>query len=257
MKIHVFASSSSGNCLLLSDGGTNILLDAGISMRRVVKALEQLKLTMQEISGVLITHEHSDHISGLKMLMKHYDFPVFAPSTVGNHLRGLLPEIDDRLVTIPVGEFFSIGALRVMAFHTSHDTQESVGYRVEGCGSFAVATDTGCVTEEIYCSLEGADAVLIESNHDERMLCDGPYPVYLKRRILSDHGHLSNVCCASLARKLSYSGTKTIVLGHLSTTNNEPRLALAETEKVLLGCNTALFCAPKLGMLEIDIGEGL
>ena len=257
MKIHVFASSSSGNCLLLSDGGTNILLDAGISMRRVVKALEQLKLTMQEISGVLITHEHSDHISGLKMLMKHYDFPVFAPSTVGNHLRGLLPEIDDRLVTIPVGEFFSIGALRVMAFHTSHDTAESVGYRFEGSGSFALATDTGCVTEEIYRGLLGARAVLIESNHDENMLCDGPYPVYLKRRILSDRGHLSNFNCARLARALAENGCETIVLGHLSCQNNDPRLAVNETEKALLGCNAAILCAPRLGMLEIDIGVGI
>lgn len=257
MKLRIFASSSSGNCLLLSDGGTNILLDAGISMRRVEKALENINLTMREIGGVLITHEHSDHISGLKMLMKHYDFPVFAPSTVANHLRGLLPDIDERLVYVPVGQYFQLGTLRVMAFHTSHDTPESVGYRFEGRGSFALATDTGCVTDEVYRGLLGAKAVLIESNHDEQMLCDGPYPVYLKRRILSDHGHLSNAHCARLARALAENGCETIVLGHLSTQNNLPRLALEETERALLGCNTAIFCAPKLGVLEIDIHEGI
>ena len=257
MKVRVFASSSSGNCLLLSDGGTNILLDAGISMRRVEKALENINLSMREIGGVLITHEHSDHISGLKMLMKHYDFPVYAPSTVANHLRGLLPEIDERLTVIPVGRFFTLGSLKVMAFHTSHDTAESVGYRFEGSGSFALATDTGCVTEEIYQGLRGARAVLIESNHDESMLCDGPYPVYLKRRILSDRGHLSNESCARLARALAENGCETIVLGHLSCQNNEPRLALNETEKALLGRDTAILCAPKLGMLEIDIQEGI
>lgn len=257
MKIRVFASSSSGNCLLLSDGGTNILLDAGISMRRVEKALENFNLTMREIGGVLITHEHSDHISGLKMLVKHYDFPVYAPSTVANHLRGLLPGIDERLTVIPVGQYFSVGSVKVLAFHTSHDTPESVGYRFEGSGSFALATDTGCVTDEIYQGLLGAKAVLIESNHDEQMLCDGPYPVYLKRRILSGRGHLSNASCARLARALAENGTDTIVLGHLSRQNNDPRLALNETENALSGCNTAIFCAPELGMLEIDTKEGI
>ena len=257
MKVRVFASSSSGNCLLLSDGGTNILLDAGISMRRVEKALDNINLSMREIGGVLITHEHSDHISGLKMLMKHYDFPVFAPSTVANHLRGMLPEIDGRLRVIPVGQFFELGSLRVMAFHTSHDTAESVGYRFEGRGSFALATDTGCITEEVYQGLLGAKAVLIESNHDENMLCDGPYPGYLKRRILSNRGHLSNEGCARLARALVENGCDTVILGHLSCQNNDPRLAVNETEKALLGCNASIVCAPKLGMLEIDIGEGI
>lgn len=258
MKVRVFASSSSGNCLLLSDGGTNILLDAGISMRRVEKALENINLSMREIGGVLITHEHSDHISGLKMLMKHYAFPVFAPSTVANHLKGLLPEIDERLRVVPVGQFFEIGSIRVLAFHTSHDTPESVGYRFECSGSsFALATDTGCVTEEVYQGLLGARAVLIESNHDESMLCDGPYPVYLKRRILSDRGHLSNESCARLARTLAENGCETVVLGHLSCRNNDPGLAVNETEKALLGCNAAILCAPKLGVLEIDIGEGI
>lgn len=238
---------------MLSDDGTNILLDAGISMRRIKDSLAHKGLTMREIGGVLITHEHSDHISGLKMLMKYHDFPVYAPRTVASHLRGLLPDIEERLRIVPVGEDFSIGTLRLRAFHTSHDTDESVGYRISGSAVFALATDTGCVTDEIRQELFGADCVLIESNHDEQLLCDGPYPFYLKRRILSDRGHLSNKCCAEFARELARQGTKKIILGHLSCTNNEPRLAVSETEKALLGCNTALFCAPRLGMLEIDI----
>ena len=257
MKINIFASSSSGNCLLLSDGGTNILLDAGISMRRVERSLSLSGLSVQDIDGVLITHEHSDHISGLKMLMKHYNFPVYAPHTVGNRLRGLLPEIEDRLVIVPVGEYFDLGTLRVLAFHTSHDTDESVGYRFEGRGIFALVTDTGCITDEIRVALLGAESVLIESNHDETLLCDGPYPFYLKRRILSDRGHLSNKCSASFARYLAEHGTEKIILGHLSSTNNMPHLAMEEAEKALSGCKCTLFCAPKLGVLEIDIGEGI
>ena len=257
MKINIFASSSSGNCLLLSDGGTNILLDAGISMRRVESSLFQTGLSVQDIDGVLITHEHSDHISGLKMLLKHYDFPVYAPRTVAARLMGSHPGIEERLVVVPVGSYFDIGSLSIMAFHTSHDTDESVGYRVEGDGTFALATDTGCVTEEIINALLGTDAVLIEANHDETLLCDGPYPFYLKRRILSDRGHLSNASCALLARSLAENGTEKIILGHLSCTNNRPQLAMQEVEKALAGSKIALFCAPRLGVLEIDIGEGI
>ena len=138
---------------MLSDGGTNILLDAGISMRRVEKSLSLSGLSVQDINGVLITHEHSDHISGLKMLLKHYNLPVYAPRTVGNRLRGMLPEIENRLITIPVGEYFTLRNLRIFAFHTSHDTDESVGYRIEGNGIFSLATDTGCINDEIRSAL--------------------------------------------------------------------------------------------------------
>ncbi|MGI5976440.1 MAG: MBL fold metallo-hydrolase [Candidatus Limivicinus sp.] len=257
MRACIFASGSSGNCLLLSEGGTNILIDAGISMRRVLCGLAQAETSMDNIGGVLITHEHSDHISGLKVLSKNYSFPVYAPKTVASHLRGLLPQLEGRLHTIPVGKSFKIGGLAVTAFHTSHDTDESVGYRVCGSGSFAVATDTGCVTDEMSTVLKGTEAVLLESNHDDEMLRYGPYPVYLKRRILSERGHLSNDCCAAFARSLAESGTEKIILGHLSRTNNSPRLAMKTAEKALQGLGTGLFCAPELGFLEVHTGEDI
>ncbi|MBP3539821.1 MAG: MBL fold metallo-hydrolase, partial [Oscillospiraceae bacterium] len=115
MRVCVFASSSSGNCLLVSHSAANILIDAGISMRRIVSSLALAGLTMQDIGGVLITHEHSDHISGLKMLLKHYKLDVYAPHTVANRLRGMLPDIEERLHIIPVGERFSIGGLDILA----------------------------------------------------------------------------------------------------------------------------------------------
>ena len=207
MKVFVFASGSGGNCLLVSSGDTNILIDAGISLRRLSAALAQTGHTMRDIGGVLITHEHSDHISGLKSLVKRGDFPICAPRTVASRLRGMLPELEERLRVIPVGESFPLGSLSVRAFHTSHDTDESVGYRVEGEGVFALATDTGCVTEEIEEGLRGAGTVLIEANHDEEMLRYGPYPVYLKRRILSERGHLSNACWRTAAHGGSSWGT--------------------------------------------------
>lgn len=256
MEIRVFASGSSGNCLLLSSGRSHILIDAGISKRRIEQSLAQSGLSMREIGGVLITHEHSDHISGLKMLLKYYAVPVYAPRTVANRLRGCLPEAEPVLHVIPVNEPFEIGDLSATAFHTPHDTDESVGYRIEGGGVFALATDMGHVTEEVFDALSGADTVLIESNHDEEMLRYGPYPVYLKRRILSDSGHLSNACCAQLARKLALGGTKQIILGHLSRENNTPAIAMRAARESTAGLPVELYCAPVYGCLSLNVGEG-
>ena len=255
MQVSVFASGSSGNCLLLSSGDTNILIDAGISMRRVLSALAQTGHTVQDIGGVLITHEHSDHISGLAMLCKHHRLPIYAPHTVASRLSGQLPMLEGCLRLAPVGENFAVGGLVVRSFHTPHDTDESVGYRVEGDGVFALATDMGCVTEEVRAGLLGADTVLIEANHDEEMLRYGPYPVYLKRRILSDRGHLSNDSCAALARQLAESGTKRIILGHLSRENNTPERAMAAARQALLGTETELYCAPVSGCLQLSVGK--
>ena len=252
MKLSVFASGSSGNCLLLSENHTHILIDAGISMRRIQAFLLRAGLSWHDIDGVLITHEHSDHICGLETIARRTDVPVFAPHTVANRMRGRLPSLEEKLRIIPVGEFFSVGAFRVMAFHTPHDTDESVGYRVEGASVFALATDMGCVTDEIRSGLLGADAALIESNHDLHMLRDGPYPFPLKRRILSDRGHLSNDNCALLARELSDSGTGLIVLGHLSRENNRPALAMETVSAALTGCDVKLFCAPPEGPLDLE-----
>ena len=252
MRVHVFASGSSGNCLLLENEETKLLIDAGISKRRVEAALNQLEYAMKEIGGVLITHEHSDHISGLEALAKT-GLPIYAPRTVAARILGAKPALDGCVQIIPVGEQFSLGSLQVLAFHTSHDTDESVGYRLEGDGIYAHATDTGCITEEMRDALLGADTVLLESNHDEEMLRYGPYPVYLKRRILSDHGHLSNAACAAFARELAASGTGRIILGHLSRENNTPGKAMAETGRVLLGSKTELYCAPVMGLLTVEV----
>lgn len=254
MTVSVFASGSGGNCLLVSGAETNILIDAGISMRRVKSALAEAELNVEDITGVLTTHEHSDHVSGLKMLCRHYDIPVYAPHTVASRLAGKIPETEENIHIIPVNEEFYIGNLKVRAFHTPHDTDESVGYRVEGEGIFALSTDMGHVTDEVLEGLMGADTVLIESNHDEQMLKEGPYPAYLKRRILSDRGHLSNKACAQLAKTLSDNGTENIILGHLSRENNIPGLAKRTTEAVL-GKSEGLYVAPELGFLQVSVGK--
>lgn len=253
MKLTVFASGSSGNCLLLSGGGANILIDAGISARRISDMLGTCGLSLKDITGVLITHEHSDHISGLAGLARRSGASLYAPRTVAARLRGMLPQLDERLHVIPVGEDFMLSRLTIRAFHTPHDTDESVGYRVEGDGVFAIATDMGCVTDEVRENLRGADTVLIEANHDEDMLRYGRYPVFLKRRILSEHGHLSNENCAMLARELAESGTGTIILGHLSRENNTPDMALRAVGGMIADTGAELLCAPPIGALEVKV----
>ena len=187
------------------------------------------------------------------MLLKYHRLPVYAPRTVASRLCGMIPELSQTLHVIPVGEDFAVGGFAVRAFHTPHDTDESVGYRVRGEGEFALATDMGCVTEEIVQGLLGADTVLIESNHDEQMLRYGSYPVYLKRRILSERGHLSNANCALLARRLAEGGTSRIILGHLSRENNRPELALAASRAALEGTGARLCCAPVSGCLTVPV----
>ena len=257
MRIVTFASGSTGNCSLISDGKTNILIDAGISMRRVVSALCEFGLTPQDLCGVLITHEHSDHISGLTMLNKYYRLPIIAPTELCDVLSCVKPDIKASLNGFDVGEVLNIDGLAIRAFRTPHDAKFSVGYRFEGSAVFAFATDTGMITDEMTDGLFGADTALIEANHDLEMLKNGPYPYFLKQRILSDYGHLSNNDCGKLALSLANSGTKHIILGHLSRENNTPEKAFATVSASLSGTDTEVSVAPMKNFLAVDIGEGV
>jgi len=254
MRIVTFASGSTGNCSLVSDGGVHILVDAGISMRRIVKGLETLGLAPCDIDGVLITHEHSDHVSGLKMLNRHYALKIYAPSELCRVLTESVPELKENLKEVAVNAVFNIGGLGVEAFCTPHDSVFSAGY-VFGGGRLAYCTDTGCVTEEMSAHLMGADAVLIEANHDIKMLRSGPYPAYLKRRILSERGHLSNEACAFLANMLAKSGTRHIILAHLSRENNTPELARETVSQAIAGLGARLYVAPMDGILIVETEE--
>ena len=253
MRLTTFASGSSGNCALLSLNGAHILLDAGISYRRIIENLALSGLSPELLSAVLITHEHSDHICGLATFVKHCAVSICAPRTVANRLKASIAGVEQCLHVIPVGEVTELNGLELTCFHTPHDTDESVGWRIAGGeGCFALATDMGCITEEIRSGLRGADTVLIEANHDEEMLRFGPYPAALKRRILSDHGHLSNENCGILAAELADHGTKQIVLGHLSRENNTPEKAFAAVKTALGQRDTALYVAPAAERLTLE-----
>lgn len=256
MRVVTLASGSSGNCTLVSDGGAHLLIDAGISMRRIVKPLAELGVRPGDVSGILITHEHSDHIGGLAMMTKHHRIPVFTAPGTARRLACSVPGLDGVLNEITPGVPFDVGGFAVTAFETPHDAAQSVGYRIEGSAVFALATDMGCVTDDILAALRGADAVIIEANHDEDMLMQGPYPYPLKRRILSDRGHLSNGMCARLARELAQSGTRYITLGHLSRENNTPALAYRTVCAAVEGLDVTVCAAPQDGLLTMEF-EGV
>ena len=257
MRIVTFASGSTGNCCLVSDGGVNVLIDAGISARRIVQGLGVLGLAPQDVCGVLITHEHSDHISGLPVLVKRTGMRIFAPSELGEVLKRVKPELSESIDYIPPDGGLCVGDVRITAFPTPHDTSASFGYRIEGSEVFAFATDTGHISDELLEGLQGADTVVIEANHDKVMLKNGPYPPFLKQRVLSKHGHLSNDDCAKLACLLADSGTSQIILGHLSQQNNTPEAAETAVSEALSGRNVKIYTAPANKLLEVLIGDGV
>ena len=257
MRLVVFASGSTGNCALVQGGGRSVLLDAGISAKRICAALEGLGVDPARLDGVFVTHEHSDHVSGLNVFAKKYPLPVYAPGPVAEALRQICPGAAPCVRDLEPERPLSLGCMTVTAFPTPHDAAFSVGYRVEADGAvLAAATDTGCVTDTMLRYFSGADTALIEANHDTVMLQNGPYPAYLKRRILSDRGHLSNAECTWLAAVLAGQGARRIVLGHISKNNNLPGLARRTVCRGLEGRETELLVAPESGCLDVEV-DGL
>ena len=233
-RIYPICSSSSGNSTFIGTRGHGILVDAGCSFRALKNALELIDTSLSGIEAVFITHEHIDHIKALEQLIKHTKIPVFATPKTAGYLKenGKLPE--SAQTYDPRGGYKS-AAFEVSCFKISHDAADAVGYKIRfGEELFGVCTDTGVVTAEAEKALLGCRTVLLESNYDEEMLRRNPnYPAELKRRILSEHGHLSNADCAAFAEKLVKSGTRNLILGHLSQENNSPETAAGCTKKHL------------------------
>jgi phosphoribosyl 1,2-cyclic phosphodiesterase len=253
MKLTVFASGSTGNCCLVQGGGRHFLIDAGISAKRMRDCLSRAGLVAADLDGILITHEHTDHIKGLPVFLKNTPVPVYAPGTVADALCQSIPGVKPYIQRLCPEEPMVLDGMTVLPFPTSHDTLQSVGYRLEAEGmALGFATDTGCVTQTMLRCLSGAKIALIEANHDVDMLRHGPYPPALQRRILSDRGHLSNIECTWLAAVLAQRGAEHIVLGHLSRENNVPGLALRTVSRGLEGTNTYIHVAPEWGFLEVE-----
>ena len=229
LKFCSLSSGSSGNCYLLGSDSTYILIDAGISAKKITDSLSFLNLTPEDLSGILLTHEHSDHIKGIDVLSKKYGLPVFTNEKTFLELRNLCKHWDQTTFHLfSNNEIFYIGDLEIKAFPVYHDAADTVGFSVSCQGSkICTATDTGCVTDQIINELASADLIILEANHDEDMLKMGRYPWFLKQRILSDCGHLSNEAAGEIIAKTFKQDPKQkrFLLAHLSKENNFPEMA--------------------------------
>ncbi|MGI6212178.1 MAG: MBL fold metallo-hydrolase [Anaerovoracaceae bacterium] len=224
-----FASGSSGNCYLARTDRANILVDCGIAGKNVLARLREVGLSPEDLSAILITHEHIDHVKSIRMISKKaVNAGVYATEGTLGEIRDRVA--DEQTVRIESGQPFSIGDIEVEPFALSHDAAEPVGFSfVSGGKKLSVVTDTGVVTGGILEHMEGSDTILLEANHEVNILRMGPYSYSLKRRILSDHGHLSNDACAETLGTLLESRSRkpgsrplNVVLGHLSKINNTP-----------------------------------
>ena len=220
-------SGSGGNCYYVGSAEKGILIDCGRSAKQITSALSKLEIDMKNIAAIFVTHEHLDHVKGLKTLASNYPVKVFATEGTIQEMavKGL---INGNVDISPVSySGMAWNDMYIKPFPISHDCREGVGYVVTTSDGrkTAFATDTGIVTDEIKLALKGCDTVVIESNYDENMLVSGDYPYPLKRRILSSKGHISNVMCADTVNELVQTGTTRVILAHLSRKNNRPCLA--------------------------------
>ena len=242
MRLCSIASGSSGNCIYVGSDDTHLLVDTGISKKKIEEGLKDLEIKGEELSGILVTHEHADHIQGLGVFCRKYEIPIYATKgtlqgitsckSLGKMPEGLYHEIQ-------ADEEFALGDIRIHPFSISHDANEPTGYRFQnGEKRIAVATDLGKYDDYIVNNLKNLDALLLEANHDVHMLEVGPYPYPLKQRVLGDRGHLSNELSGRLLCDILHNHLKKVFLGHLSKENNYEKLAY-ETVKleITLGDN--------------------
>ena len=236
-RIYPLFSSSKGNSTFIGTEKAGILIDCGVSFRRLKAALDVNQIPLSAVQAVFITHEHSDHIAGLKMLTKTTGLPVYGQKRTLQRLC----DADKIAPSSPVidisGISISCAGNEVSCFNTPHDTIQSCGYRIRTQDDklCAVCTDLGHITPEVDMALTGCRLVLLEANYDEEMLRNGHYPLHLKERILSPNGHLSNSACGIQTRRLVEQGTTHIILGHLSPENNRPHIADQTVQNALYG----------------------
>ncbi|MGE5544675.1 MAG: MBL fold metallo-hydrolase [Bacillota bacterium] len=224
MQIQILASGSSGNAIFFELGHTRLLIDAGISARRIERGLASIGIKAGDLDAILITHEHTDHISGVEVLARKHHLPVYARPRTWNMLR--FKDKLDRDCRWELPDSMGIGQVEVVPFPISHDAADPVGFCLYYHRSkYVVATDLGVVTPVVREAMAYADTVVLETNHDLDMLNSGPYPFYLKRRISSAVGHLSNSDAADLLTGIPRKSSMQVFLAHLSRQNNLPELA--------------------------------
>ncbi|SKA88924.1 Phosphoribosyl 1,2-cyclic phosphodiesterase [Clostridium sp. USBA 49] len=234
-------SGSSGNSIFVSSENAKILIDAGLPGKNIEKALKDINENPSEIDGIFVTHEHSDHVKGVGVLSRKYDIPIYANEFTWKAMEGSIGKIKEHNIKIMNSGCLSIKDMDIVSFKIPHDAASPQGYAVYNKNKkAAIATDIGHFSDEIKKNIVDSDVVLIESNHDVEMLKFGPYPYTLKRRILSNIGHLSNEDCAKAIVDIIGQKRKRVILGHLSKTNNYPELAYQTVVSFLKQMNVEL-----------------
>lgn len=255
MKFCSLYSGSSGNSLYVSAKDTAILVDAGLSGKQIEKAMSTHQLNPKELQGILVTHEHRDHIHGVGVLARRYHLPIYANEGTWLAMEKLLGKLmPDMIRIIPENKPFALGDLQIESFSIQHDAADPVGFAInDGKKNIAIATDTGVLPEDVKTIMGKMDLVVLESNHDIAMLEAGCYPYPLKQRIKSCIGHLSNVDAAEIACYLAHQGVAHIILAHLSAENNYPLLAYQtvaaalENQSIIPGKDLILAVAKRSG----------
>lgn len=227
LKFTVLSSGSTGNATLVANGEVTLMIDAGFSCRRIDELLLERGVTGQELSGILITHEHSDHIKGLGAVARKYNLPIYANAETWKAMDKMIGQIpEENRVLLGSGETRDFGSLRVESFAISHDAAEPVGYTFyDGKEKLSVCTDLGYASDKVKAAIADSDVLVLEANHDIEMLRMGRYPWNIKRRILGDMGHLSNEATGELMSELMNGRLKRTYLAHLSREHNMPDLA--------------------------------
>ncbi|MCY6372074.1 MBL fold metallo-hydrolase [Clostridium ganghwense] len=227
-------SGSSGNSIFISSGHGNVLIDAGLPGKSIEKALKDIEKDPKDIDGIFVTHEHIDHVKGVGVMSRRYNIPIYAKGLTWQGMAKNIGKIKEENIKIIDKESINIKDMNICSYSIPHDAADPVGYTV-CCDNkkVSVATDLGHFSKEVENAVKNSDVVLLESNHDVEMLKFGPYPYPLKRRILSDIGHLSNDACGEAIMSMMKHNTKTVILGHLSKTNNYPELAYETVVGVL------------------------
>lgn len=240
MKVQTIASGSKGNCTIVLCNDTNLIIDMGISYLTLKNSLEENSLSFDNFNGILITHCHKDHTKGLSSLIKKTNIPVYIPEKMYDSIKEYVPY--PRCIIID--DEFYINDVKINLLHTSHDAPCSVGFIIRNNDkSLVYITDTGYINRKILNNIVGKDCYIIESNHDEVMLMDGPYPRFLKERVISDKGHLSNITTAKYLKKIVGKNTKNIILAHRSETNNTEEKVLEAINNVELDKNINIYIA--------------
>lgn len=233
IKFQSFLSGSSGNATFVTDDSVSLLVDCGANGKYITECMRRIGAEPEKLSGILITHEHRDHIAGAGVLSRKYDLPIYATKKTWDALGDSLGPIRDKNRRLAEQEM-TFDSLTVQLFSVPHDAADPVGYSfLTDHHKFSIATDIGHLSKELEKHLFGSDVVIIEANHDVEMLTKGRYPYYLKKRILGEKGHLSNELCGKLCASLVKNGTCSIWLGHLSAENNRPLKAYETVANIL------------------------